>query len=311
MAFDRITVRMLPDGSVSKLFPFHISMEGIENAVLCHDDEDYDSYIKNIFVCAWRKNVIVVMYVAVSNHGHISVLAKSLEDALEYGEEVKKIYSMYFSRKYGKQKVLLRSSVNVQYLGDVWYVRNALAYIVRNAIDNLCPVNEYRWSGYRGVFRGEASLENCRKVSSLTRREKEDLFHTHEDLSKVPWLINEKGELEPASCCDTRYLEEAFKKDQAFFLKVIGQQNLADMEYKLVSGPRTMLPDGEMLKKAEELSVSWFEKNLQELSHERKIRLISFIYRTMHTTAAQLARVFSMDRDAVERILQQLKSKEK
>ena len=303
MAFDRIAVRTLPDGSTCKLYPFHISMEGLENAILCRDDEDYDVYVKNIFVCARRKNVIVVMYVVVSNHGHMAILAKNLDDAISFGEEIKKIYSMYFSHKYGRQKILLKTDVNIQLLGDSWYVRNALAYIVRNAMDNLCTVEDYKWSGYRGVFRNGAHLENCRRVSSLTRREKEALFHTHEDLSSVTWLINERGELEPASCCDTRYLEDAFDNDHAFFLKIIGTQNMADMDYKLVSGPRSRLPDRELLEKAEDLSKSWFAKTIAEINHEKKIKLITFLYRTSHTTVAQLSRIFGLERATVERIV--------
>ena len=303
MAFDRIAVRTLPDGSTCKLYPFHISMEGLENAILCRDDEDYDVYVKNIFVCARRKNVIVVMYVVVSNHGHMAILAKNLDDAISFGEEIKKIYSMYFSHKYGRQKILLKTDVNIQLLGDSWYVRNALAYIVRNAMDNLCMVEDYKWSGYRGVFRNGAHLENCRRVSSLTRREKEALFHTHDNLSDVNWLINKLGELEPASCCDTRYLEDAFDNDHAFFLKIIGTQNMADMDYKLVSGPRSLLPDRELLEKAEDLSKSWFAKTIAEINHEKKIKLITFLYRTSHTTVAQLSRIFGLERATVERIV--------
>ena len=170
-------------------------------------------------------------------------------------------------------------------------------------MDNLCTVEDYKWSGYRGVFRNGAHLENCRRVSSLTRREKEALFHTHDNLSDVNWLINKLGELEPASCCDTRYLEDAFDNDHAFFLKIIGTQNMADMDYKLVSGPRSLLPDRELLEKAEDLSKSWFAKTIAEINHEKKIKLITFLYRTSHTTVAQLSRIFGLERATVERIV--------
>ena len=72
---------MLPDGSVRKVYPYHVSLEGMAQLVLCRDDEDYDVMVKSLFVCARRKNVIVVIYIAMSNHGHATILAACQEDA--------------------------------------------------------------------------------------------------------------------------------------------------------------------------------------------------------------------------------------
>ena len=71
----RVVQRMMPDGQVIYLWPFHVSLEGLETVVLCRDEEDYDAMVKILCVCAKRKNVIIVIYAAVSNHCHIAVLA--------------------------------------------------------------------------------------------------------------------------------------------------------------------------------------------------------------------------------------------
>ena len=142
MGFIRQAVRTLPDGRTVLLHPFHISMEGLESQILCRDESDYDYYVKDIFVCSLRCNVIVIMYAVVSNHAHIAVLAICAEDAKKYGEEVKRIFGMYFSRKYGIQ-VLESTDVDIQSLNDDQYVRNALAYIIRNALDNCNSIREY------------------------------------------------------------------------------------------------------------------------------------------------------------------------
>ena len=55
--------------------------------VLCRDDDDYDVMVKYIFICARRKNVIVVIYIAMSNHGHATILASSQADADAFKEE--------------------------------------------------------------------------------------------------------------------------------------------------------------------------------------------------------------------------------
>ena len=75
MAFERICFRTLPDGHVRKVYPYHVSLEGMAKLVLCRDEEDYDVMVKYIFLCARRKNVIVIIYIAMSNHGHATILA--------------------------------------------------------------------------------------------------------------------------------------------------------------------------------------------------------------------------------------------
>ena len=84
----------------------------------------------------------------------------------------------------------------------------------------------------------------------MTRREHRALFHTGDDLSGVPWLVDADGYLVPESFCDTDYLEQAFNHDQAYYIRTIGTVNVAEMRQRLVDGPRTMHTDGEVLKDA-------------------------------------------------------------
>ena len=264
--------------------------------------------VKIIAVASKRKDVIVVIYTVVSNHSHAIVLASSKSDAFAFGEEIKRVYSMWFSHKYGEKGIMRRIQTSALWLYSDWYVRNALAYVPRNAMDNGCSVDEYRWSGYSAMFRS-GSAPSGRRVSGLTRREKERILHTGEDLSKVEWLLDRDDHLIPSSLCDRGYLEQAFEGSQAFFLKTIGGLNPAELEHKLVEAPRTRTTDGELVKSVEEICDKWFNSCLAEISIERKIRLISFVFRTRKTSAHQLARVMGMPREMVDSILSQLKSK--
>lgn len=170
----RVVQRVLPDGTIGNAQPFHICLEGLEKAVLCRDDKDYDAFVKIICLAARRNNVIVVIYVVVSNHSHATVLARCQDDADSYGEEVKKMASMWVSGRYGERKLLRRVDMKAPCLDSDWYLRNTLAYVPRNALDNGCNVNEYRWSGYRAMFRGRippGAPGPVRKVAEMTRRE--------------------------------------------------------------------------------------------------------------------------------------------
>ena len=160
----RVVIRPLPSGKTCHVHPFHVCLKGTESSVLCRDDEDYDAMVKIIAVSSRRKDVIVVIYTVVSNHCHIVVLAPSQAEAFAFGEDVKRMYSMWFSRKYGEKGVLRRIQTSAIWLDSDWYVRNALAYVPRNALDNGCNVDEYRWSGYSAMFR-KASVPSGRPVS--------------------------------------------------------------------------------------------------------------------------------------------------
>lgn len=271
----RIVSRMLPDGSIRNVQPYHVCLEGLESAVICRDDDDYDALVKVIAVASRRKNVLVVIYTVVSNHSHVMVLASCQEDADACGEEMKRMISMWISRRYGERKIL----------------------------------NEYPWSGYRAMFRREKTdCPAARKgppwrVREMTRREQRAYFHTGDDLSGVPWLMDADGHLLPESFCDAEYLEQAFQHDQAFFIRTIGTLNPAELREKLVDGPRTFRPDSDVVQDAGELARRWFNQGLASLSRLQKIRLIPYFRRTRKTTTAQLARVFGMKREEIEAIL--------
>lgn len=298
----RVVQKQLPDGTIMYCQPFHISMEGMETAVLCRDDEDYDVMVKIICVSAKRKNVIVVIYAVVSNHCHVAVLAVTQEDAEAYGYELKRMYSMWFSRKYGEKGTMRGVDVKALPLETDWHVRNSLAYIPRNALDNGCNVNEYKWSGFRGMFGGDKG-EGFYSVNSLSRREREEIMHTGDNLRNVPWKLDQNWCIVPSSFCDSGYLEQAFERDQAYFMRVLGGMNPAEMKHVFVDAPRRMRTDGEVFKSVQDISMRWYQIGITDLSEERKIRLIVYVMRVMKTSIPQMSRVFGLSRDRIAKIL--------
>ena len=300
----RTVLRQMPDGNVRYVQPYHVSMEGQEKVVLCRDAEDYDAMVKIICVCARRKNVIVIIYAVVSNHCHAAILAVYQKDADAFCEEIKRMYSMWFSRKYGRTGIMRTVDVKALLLDSDWYTRNALAYVPRNALDNGCNVDEYPWSGYKAMFStAPYASPSARKIADMTKIERRDVMHTGDKLADVRWLVDDNGRLIPKSICDFEYLEQAFEHDQAYFLRTIGGQNSAEMRHKLVEAPRHMLTDNEFLKIAEETSQRWFSSPIDQISIDRKIRLIPYLFRTVKTTVPQLSRVFGLSRDEVSHTL--------
>lgn len=303
MAFQRIANRTLPDGSTAKVYPFHLSLEGLRSNLLCRDEEDYDVVEKNMFVSAWTSNVLVITHVVMSSHGHMGVLAPDIGYVERLADSLKQRCSMHIAGKYGEHNVLLGTSADIQLLDTDWYVRNVLAYIPRNVVELGVKVEEYPWCSYRAMFAGGTSRDGTRSVAALSRREKEALFHTHADLSRAPWQLDRDGHLVPVTCCDWRYLESAFGNDQAFFLKTIGSVNCAEMEQKLVTNLRKWRPDSEFLNTVDELAQRWFQKKPFELSPDQKTRLVPYLYRCYRTSVPQLARCMRMEREEIDHIL--------
>ena len=142
-----------------------------------------------------------------------------------------------------------------------------------------------------------------RSVSSLTRREREDIFHTHEDLSQVPWILNLDDGVEPASACDFEYLESAFAHDQRFFMRTIGSLNEEEMRLKLLLNGRNRLSDKEFLAVVEDLAGRWFHKSVARLTPEQKSRMLKYLYFSYRTTPSQLSRCLQMSYEAVVLLL--------
>ena len=303
MRFERIQSWGLPDGSIGTLFPFHISFEGMESVLMCRDEEDYDVLQKTFYVCTWKENIYVVSDVEMSNHGHMVVLARSFSYACKAAVAIKKNYSQYFSRKYREHNSLMRSDVKVIYLDSDRYLRNALAYVPRNALDACSDIGSYRWSSYRAMF-SSLSKGLGTPVSQMSRREKEAVFHTHAYLDGTTWEVDASGFLIPQTACMHAYAERAFFNDQAYFLRTVGSINCGEMEQKLILGPRTWRNDSEMRKAAEELVRNWFESDLSSISLEKKARILPYLYHNYKTSVAQLARCIGLTKEETERFLQ-------
>ena len=127
--FEKNPYRELPDGTISKVYPFHVSLEGLETKILCREESDYDAFVKIICVCAFRTSVILLIYAVVSNHAHCAILAPDQSAADAFAAEVKRMYSMYFSRKYSDRSVLKGVDASAVYLYSDYYLRNAIAYV--------------------------------------------------------------------------------------------------------------------------------------------------------------------------------------
>lgn len=296
--------RVLPDGKVSRVKLYHVSLEGLESALICRDEEDYDFMVKNIFLRSLQTNVIVVIYGVVSNHAHVALLAESKQTAEMYANQLKKVLSMWLHRKYGEENILLGKKADVSPVTTIQYARNVLAYIPRNALDNgAVNIESYKWTGYRGMFCSGQARCHTRKVSEMSTRNVERIMHTGANLSEVKWRLNDQDEIEPASACDWQFLEMVFRHNQAFFLSKIGSVNVSEINYLQSIEKSAKMTDSDFMKKVDELSLQWFQKTVDELSSLQKAKFLNYLEKKIRLSLPQVARCLKMKRVDVARIL--------
>ncbi len=301
--FELAPYRELPDESITRVYPYHLCFEGKEDAVLFRDDEDCDVMVKYIALSAHKCATILVHYVVVSNHVHIILLAAEDTDAGNVAEEIKKTYSMWMRRKYNEIKVLNRLEIKVLALDSLWYLRNAIAYVTRNSLDNSRSIDAYPWSAHRAFFASNVYPVGKRMLSDLSLRKQREVLHSRHFPKGIRWQIDENNSLVPRSICNVRYVEAAFNGDIVFYMKTIGMVNLSEMQVTLVELSSNMQYDSEVYKIVSEISQRWFGKPLNQLSILQKARMISYVRRKIKTTSSQLARVFGIEKDKVHEIL--------
>jgi len=297
-------LRTLPDGRTTYVYPYHVSLEGLECALICRDDEDYDVFVKYICLSAWRNSVLVIIYGVVSNHAHIAVLAENTDRVRKFSTSLKRTHSMWLSRKYCESNVLRRTGVNITEIDSVRYARNVLAYIPRNALDNGAQnIAEYKWTGFRAMFCNGIPSARTGEVRQLSARGIETIMHCGENLRSVRWLLNSENEIEPASFCDWQFLEAIFNHDQSFFLKTLGSVNSSEMIYELNISTKRHLTDSEFNLVVSEFSLKWFGAPVSSLSPLQKSKFVQYLKMKVPVSIPQLARCLQMERNVIAQLL--------
>lgn len=306
MYFNRTPVKVLPDGSLSTVFPFHVCTEGLEDRVIFRSDEDLKTAHNYIPICARRANVIVFVDCVVHTHMHSGVLARSYEDAQSFIDKYKITCSKYLTNKYGKGESLsLFNGVAAKPipLEDNHHVRNTICYIIKNSLDVGQMIDRYEWNSFRSLFCDGKIATGTTAISALSYREKRNLLNVSSVRGDAPWLISGGGVIEPASYCDWHYAQEAFLNDQKYFYRVMGLTDCDQMKEEMVVAPLSWKTVDQLIPIIEDRCMKRYSKHLSDLTYGEKIPIIKAVWYSQKVSVAQLARCFSLRKEMVCRIL--------
>lgn len=302
MFFRRETARVLPDGELANVAPYHVCTEGQEDCVIFRDEEDLRVAFNMIPICACRANVIILAAIVLNSHIHSALLAKTEDDARRFINGFKISVSKVLSAKYGAGEPLhlfRRIDSRPIPLLDRWHIRNALCYVYKNALDVGEKVDQYRWSSYRTMFSKRCYQEDVKPVSELKCREIRALFKIDRMPPGTNWMMTPDCVIEPASYCDLDYAEGAFDNDLGFFMKIMGLVDCQQMEQELAVNPNRMRTVGELINTMEDLSRSIYGKPLRSLTYSQKIPVIKKVWHTNRTSVAQLARCIGLTKKEI------------
>lgn len=273
---------------------YHVCTDGQETALLRKDPEDYQIARTYLAIAAWKVGVELVVYCIMSNHVHALVICANRKLAKKFIALFKRLISFYIVNKYGISKALHGIPDSITLIDSIQYLRNCVAYILRNAISAkvYSRIEDYPWCSYSCYF---SIRELGRHISAIGARERRNRYKTREDLTQSPFHIDENGDILDTSFVRYDIVEKAFGNSGRFFLLALGTCNDAKMEYEMACKPLIRVNDSEIATAAEDLALTKFNcKGLPDLSTKEKCGMIKNLFFNNKTSIPQLSRVLGL-----------------
>ena len=295
-----ITLEELYDGNF-----YHVCTEGLETDVIVRDDEDFVVARNYLALSSWKTKVFVVAFCIMSNHVHILVGAKNRKLTLAYIRHFKQIYSTYLHNKYGLDNALKGQLESIAIISDIKYLRNCIAYILRNAVSaKICrKVDDYPWSSYGAYFK-DGEFRKDLPLATLKGRLRKKVLRTRMNLDGCPYRIYEDGNISVESFVRIDMVHRAFNNSGKLFLYYLGCCNDSQMEYEFANRPLMTSSDCDLLSVAEGIAVKRFKgKGISMWTSSEKCSMLKHLFFNYRSTIPQLSRVMGLSRELVRKVL--------
>lgn len=286
---------------------FHYCSKGLERAVLFKDTVEFIAGVNRIAVCYLLsslagKPIKIISFCLMDNHFHF-VLYGEEQACSEFVDRYKKLTLMWISKHRG---VPLEEEILVGHWPIPWEkVHEKIAYLHRNPIAagfKQVPYF-YRWSSASLLFSGRPDiLDSMTKASQLSAAKKERIFYSRIEIPDN-WLIDKDGMVWPGCFVDIRLAEKQFQSVGSYMFDMNNGNIDKECDREMLSG-NIMLPDGDIIKRAESLADSLLGlNNLNECSLAERISLATLLKKEMGCNSKQLARVFHLKPHEVKLIV--------
>lgn len=188
-----------------------VTTDHLEEELWFRDDEDFKVGMNFVAVqAACMPEVIILDFILMSNHVHF-VLKGTHSDVKRFIRQFKQRYSMYYQSKWGVNKFLRLTGVDIKEIPfEDEAPERAIAYVQMNCVAaNICShPSQYSW-GTGNCFFNQTKSSGI-QLKDLSARARERILHTNCDLLPCNWHIGPDGFIPPQEYVDVRAVEGIF-----------------------------------------------------------------------------------------------------
>ncbi|MBR3563090.1 MAG: hypothetical protein IKN93_04615 [Bacteroidales bacterium] len=196
-----------------------VTTDHLTDQIWFKDDDDFKAAMNIVAVLASTMNLPVIAFILMSNHVHF-VLGCDRNLAVVFITRFKKIYSQYYSKKYGSCELLRDNAVDYQQIviGDESFERG-VAYVLMNSVAaKIClHASEYPW-GTGACYFNPTQVTGTR-IGDMSARARMKILRSR---FSVPddYTVNEHGYVNPSCYVPVKFVESVFRTPSrmTFFL---------------------------------------------------------------------------------------------
>lgn len=280
-----------------------ISTEHLQEGLWFREEADFKVGMNFVAIQAHLGRVRVLAFILMSNHVHF-VLGGSRDEAVEFVNEFRRRYSIYYSRKYGSKEFLRRNDVDYKLLErEDEALEKAVAYVQMNCVAaNICLYPyQYLWGTGKAFFNLDKT--EGQPVSSFSRRALRGLLHSECSTLPGEWLVCNEGYILPQSYVDVEEVESCFKtaKRMYYFLNTSSK---AKKRLDSSAGTMPAFRDQIIVAAIPDLCQSLFGKrSFDMLTPEEETEVMRQIAFRFSATVKQIARVCGLSYEAVTKMM--------
>jgi len=143
---------------------FHVITQGIEKSYIFEKQKSKEVYKKMLLINLENHNLRLLSYCIMSNHAHLLVYTKKIEELSKYMQCVNTAFAIYYNKSHKRVGYVFANRFKSEEIKQISHLHRTLVYIHLNPVSaGMCDVpEEYQYSSYNDFInrRGIATKEN-------------------------------------------------------------------------------------------------------------------------------------------------------
>lgn len=282
---------------------YHLCTEAMKRCLMFRDNEDYVVGVNYLAVSKLEYGLDILAFCLMSNHLHI-VARGTHETVKKFTTSFKRRYSMWITRKYGELKSLKNVKVFVKEIGDDNYLKQVIAYVLRNPVAaglNVSPF-QYIWSSagcYFARIGDDMEVIKTTASSVLSQNSVRCILKSKSSIPRAISFVNRQI-VDMRSFVDYAYTESIFRTPKALMF-YMSKDNDSSLELEMSMKRKVVFSDHTIQKAVMDFCKERFHVNdKDELSIEERCSLIRYLRRNFNSSPKQIARLLDLDLEVVK-----------